>query len=174
MSPPCQPYSRQGKILDAEDARAKPLLHIISVLKEVVTPPEAIVLENVKNFEQSESFARLREVLELRGYEWRSFLLSPRQFGFPNSRLRFYMVAKLRKGSEDAFPLVPSILSAKSPEGSRADLDSLEHVVNELKPWQCLPCPLAWESSLGTELASRWQDADVLEATAEELSCFWL
>ena len=50
---------------------------------------------NVKNFELSESFVLLSQALNARDYEWRSFLLSPRQFGFPNARLRFYLVAKL-------------------------------------------------------------------------------
>jgi len=74
--------------------RASPLLHILDVLREIPTPPEAIVLENVQNFERSESCAQLLDVLGARGYSWRSFLLSPQQFGFPNARRRFYLVAK--------------------------------------------------------------------------------
>jgi len=126
MSPPCQPYTRQGKNRDAEDARAKPLLHIIDVLREVPTPPEVLVLENVQNFERSESCARLLEVLAHRGFEWRGFLLSPRQFGFPNARQRFYLVAKQR-GS--AFASVPR---------PRQDVDAAEA---SCTPWSRLPCP---------------------------------
>ena len=129
MSPPCQPYTRQGHIRDAEDPRAKPLLHIIKILHEVTSPPEAIVVENVKNFEQSDSFALLCEALRARQYHWRSFLLSPRQFGFPNSRLRLYLVAKQR---HHAFEHVPSLVSDET----------------ELGPWHNLPCPATqdWQS----------------------------
>ncbi|CAE7806871.1 TRDMT1 [Symbiodinium microadriaticum] len=129
MSPPCQPYTRQGKIRDAEDPRAKPLLHIISVLREVTTPPEAIVLENVRNFEQSDSYSQLCDALRTRGFGWRSFLLSPQQFGFPNARLRFYMVAKRRPL---LFRRVPDMATASdSGEGSLEE------------PWRHLPCSAA-------------------------------
>ncbi|CAE8618370.1 unnamed protein product, partial [Polarella glacialis] len=161
MSPPCQPYTRQGNVRDAEDPRAKPLLHIISVLREVANPPEAIVLENVRNFENSESFARLVEVLELRGYHWRSFLLSPRQFGFPNARQRFYMVAKLRPWSS-RIPAMPAVLR-QSCDGE--DVDK----VGVFRPWQCLgPCSKAHAFSSTAAEPDTWQAASDLVARAEE------
>lgn len=36
---------------DSEDQRAKPLLHLISLLSKVSNAPEYLFLENVKNFE---------------------------------------------------------------------------------------------------------------------------
>lgn len=138
MSPPCQPYSRQGKVRDMEDARAKPLLHIIRVLQDVATPPEVLLLENVQNFERSGSCARLLEVLALRGFHWRSFLLSPRQFGFPNARQRFYLVAKQRRFP---FSLVPT------PEDA-APRDA------ECRPWSSIPCAGACAGAAGAAAAA--------------------
>ncbi|KAG9063809.1 tRNA (cytosine-5-)-methyltransferase [Linnemannia hyalina] len=51
MSPPCQPYTRGGKLLDDQDNRAKPLLHLLDQLEKMKTPPQYLFLENVKNFE---------------------------------------------------------------------------------------------------------------------------
>jgi len=130
MSPPCQPYTRQGKLRDAEDPRAKPLLHIVDVLRKMDAPPAVIVLENVQNFERSESCARLLEVLSLRGYAWRSFLLSPRTFGFPNARRRFYLVAKLGL----PFDFIPDA----APAASAADCESAAHAATPLVQMPCL------------------------------------
>jgi hypothetical protein len=51
MSPPCQPYTRLGKQLDTQDPRAKGLLHLVSLLSELPTPPLYVFLENVQGFE---------------------------------------------------------------------------------------------------------------------------
>ncbi|KAG0234029.1 tRNA (cytosine-5-)-methyltransferase [Actinomortierella wolfii] len=53
MSPPCQPYTRGGKLLDDKDTRAKPLLCTLDLLEEMEDHqlPTYIFLENVKNFE---------------------------------------------------------------------------------------------------------------------------
>lgn len=146
MSPPCQPYTRQGNLRDTEDPRARPLLHIIDVLREMKNLPEAIVLENVRNFERSESCALLVQVLGARGYAWRSFLLSPMQFGFPNARKRFYLVAK-----QSRFPFTWVPISPKSQQ-----LDLCEAVsaptsggaaAERCVPWPCTPCIEALRSS---------------------------
>jgi len=132
MSPPCQPYTRQGRLRDAEDPRAQPLLHVIEVLEAMREPPEAIVLENVQNFERSESCARLLAVLRRRGYDWRSFLLTPRQFGFPNARSRFYLVAKKKIWP---FDFVPA--------------SSVEDAGAVCQPWSLLPCMEAAQGGRG-------------------------
>lgn len=130
MSPPCQPHSRQGKCRDLEDPRSKPLLHIISVLQRIPTPPEVLILENVQNFERSDSCAKLLEALAARDFHWRCFLVSPTQFGFPNSRQRFYLVAKRRN---KAFTHVPD---PELPSG-----DVLPDV--PCIPISHVPCPAA-------------------------------
>ncbi|KAI8967943.1 S-adenosyl-L-methionine-dependent methyltransferase [Mycotypha africana] len=96
LSPPCQPYTTGGRQLDIEDNRAKPLLHLIDLLPKLTVHPDYIFLENVKNFESSQSRDLLLEQLEILGYEVKEFLLSPIQFGIPNHRLRYYLTARRR------------------------------------------------------------------------------
>lgn len=60
MSPPCQPYTRQGKQEDTKDPRAKPLLNLISVFPTLKRRPDFLLLENVKNFEVQHPWSELR------------------------------------------------------------------------------------------------------------------
>ena len=102
MSPPCQPYTRQGNQKDILDDRAEPLTYLTNqILGKLHNVPKIIILENVKNFEISDSYNRLVQVLHQRGYKMRGFLLNPLYMGFPNSRLRFFLIASL---SNDSFP----------------------------------------------------------------------
>ncbi|KAG0295253.1 tRNA (cytosine-5-)-methyltransferase [Linnemannia gamsii] len=96
MSPPCQPYTRGGKLLDDQDNRAKPLLHLLDQLEKMKTPPQYLFLENVKNFESSRSRHRLVTLLDKMGYVFRECLLAPYNFGVPNDRLRYFLMARLR------------------------------------------------------------------------------
>ena len=57
MSPPCQPYTRQGHMKGSLDDRAKPLHHLIDVLGKIEKTPKLIIIENVKNFEISDSWS---------------------------------------------------------------------------------------------------------------------
>ncbi|KAG0046974.1 C-5 cytosine-specific DNA methylase [Gryganskiella cystojenkinii] len=100
MSPPCQPYTRGGKLLDDQDNRAKPLLHLLDQLEKMTTPPTYLFLENVKNFETSRSRERLVKLLDKMGYVFRECLLAPFNFGVPNDRLRYFMMARLRSSFE--------------------------------------------------------------------------
>ncbi|CAG8503526.1 4915_t:CDS:2 [Ambispora leptoticha] len=93
MSPPCQPYTRGGKNLDDKDTRAKPLLHLIELLPQLREPPRYIFLENVVNFEKSQSREKLVCQLIRMNYEIRECILSPLQFGMPNDRKRYYLMA---------------------------------------------------------------------------------
>ncbi|KAG0326187.1 tRNA (cytosine-5-)-methyltransferase [Podila humilis] len=96
MSPPCQPYTRGGKLLDLEDNRAKPLLSLLDQLERMSNPPIYLFLENVKNFETSRSRKRLVLLLNKMGYVFRECLLAPYNFGVPNDRLRYFLMARLR------------------------------------------------------------------------------
>ena len=90
----CRP-SQCRKQLDTEDKRAAGLLHLCDVLPQLRRPPRALLLENVKGFEASGSRERLLQSLATVGYDTREFLLSPLDVGVPNSRLRYFMLAKL-------------------------------------------------------------------------------
>ncbi|XP_074721324.1 tRNA (cytosine(38)-C(5))-methyltransferase isoform X4 [Strix uralensis] len=80
MSPPCQPFTRLQKL------------------------PKYLLLENVKGFESSSARNELLQTLETCGFKYQEFLLSPTcacgfclQLGIPNSRLRYFLIAKLHQ-----------------------------------------------------------------------------
>lgn len=95
MSPPCQPFTRQGLQLDSQDPRSASFLSLLRVLPTLKHPPTYILLENVKGFETSSTCDAFLDVLRDGGYHAHRYLLTPTQFGVPNSRLRFYCLAKL-------------------------------------------------------------------------------
>nr|CDS31862.1 dna methyltransferase 2 [Hymenolepis microstoma] len=98
MSPPCQPFTRLGNKKQGLDSRSSSLYNIIDLIKKI--KPPVIFLENVKGFEGSDIWKKLIETLILCNYDIRQFLLTPLQFGVPNCRLRYYLVAKLRTNDD--------------------------------------------------------------------------
>ncbi|CAF3801550.1 unnamed protein product, partial [Rotaria sordida] len=60
-----------------------------------------ILLENVSGFEYSQAHQLLLNTLETYNYYYQQYLLSPIQFGIPNSRLRYYLIAKQEEKSID-------------------------------------------------------------------------
>ncbi|CAG8572756.1 50_t:CDS:2, partial [Racocetra fulgida] len=80
--------------LDDQDPRAKGLLHLIDILSKLSNPPDYIFLENVLNFEKSKSREKLITQICLMNYEIHECLLTPLQFGIPNDRLRYYLMAR--------------------------------------------------------------------------------
>ncbi|KAG0180308.1 tRNA (cytosine-5-)-methyltransferase [Apophysomyces sp. BC1021] len=96
MSPPCQPYTRIGLQQGSKDPRAKSFLHLLDVLEKLKNRPKYIVVENVKGFEESTSRDMLVQQLEQCDYSYQEFLLTPLQLGIPNSRMRYYLLAKLK------------------------------------------------------------------------------
>lgn len=113
MSPPCQPFTRLGLKKDALDNRACSLLHIINLIPELKSL-RYILLENVKGFEVSEMRDKLLNCMESCRYIYRELILSPCQFGIPNSRNRYYLLAK-RKNFKFCFkqPLLKDSLSSE-------------------------------------------------------------
>ncbi|KAJ2718756.1 hypothetical protein GGI07_005606 [Coemansia sp. Benny D115] len=103
LSPPCQPYTRGGKYLDDEDPRARGLIHLLRLLPKLKSRPTHVLLENVMNFENSRSRVLLVETLGSLGFDIHECLLSPVQFGIPNNRLRYFLVARqsTRKDPEE-------------------------------------------------------------------------
>ncbi|KAI8820803.1 S-adenosyl-L-methionine-dependent methyltransferase [Fimicolochytrium jonesii] len=102
MSPPCQPYTRTGKQLDTTDPRAVGLLHLIRLLGTLTTPPTYLFLENVLNFESSQTRSLLTQQLSNRGYDFTEWFLTPTQMGLPNDRGRYYLTARrVREAGED-------------------------------------------------------------------------
>ena len=96
MSPPCQPFTRQGNMEGLEDNRSTAFIHLIQNIflktkNEFL--PDYFILENVKNFEISEANKMLCDALLQQKYDFLQFLLSPTDFNIPNSRTRFYLIA---------------------------------------------------------------------------------
>lgn len=97
MSPPCQPHTRQGLQRDVEDKRSCALSHLCSLIPQCETL-EYVLMENVKGFEVSQARQQFIEALEKAGYHWREFILTPTQFNVPNTRYRYYCIARKSKG----------------------------------------------------------------------------
>ena len=95
MSPPCQPFTRGGKLLDDEDARSTGFLYLTKVLEEMANPPKYLFIENVLNFEVSRCHERFISVISKLGYKIHEFLVTPNDdlIGIPNDRLRYYLAA---------------------------------------------------------------------------------
>uniref|UniRef100_A0A8C5M944 tRNA aspartic acid methyltransferase 1 n=1 Tax=Leptobrachium leishanense TaxID=445787 RepID=A0A8C5M944_9ANUR len=136
MSPPCQPFTRIGLQGDVTDPRARSFLYILDILPRLQKPPMYILLENVKGFESSIARENLVTALLRCGYRYQEFLLSPTCLGIPNSRLRYFLIAKLQKEEfsfqvtnqllEDfptCFGLVSSSTTHSSSRNVNADLD---------------------------------------------------
>uniref|UniRef100_A0A182JSI0 tRNA (cytosine(38)-C(5))-methyltransferase n=1 Tax=Anopheles christyi TaxID=43041 RepID=A0A182JSI0_9DIPT len=98
MSPPCQPFTRNGKFNDINDRRTDPFRHICELLDKIPLV-QFILMENVKGFEKSQACEMYNARLEEAGFHYQQYILSPHQFGVPNTRHRYYCIAK-RNGTE--------------------------------------------------------------------------
>ncbi|XP_037017708.2 tRNA (cytosine(38)-C(5))-methyltransferase isoform X3 [Artibeus jamaicensis] len=96
MSPPCQPFTRIGLQGDVTDPRTSSFLYILDILPRLQKLPKYILLENVKGFEVSSTRDLLIKTVENCGFQYQEFLLSPTSLGIPNSRLRYFLIAKLQ------------------------------------------------------------------------------
>uniref|UniRef100_A0A2K6EHG2 tRNA (cytosine(38)-C(5))-methyltransferase n=1 Tax=Propithecus coquereli TaxID=379532 RepID=A0A2K6EHG2_PROCO len=96
MSPPCQPFTRIGLQGDMTDPRTNSFLYILDILPRLQKLPKYILLENVKGFEVSSTRDLLIQTIENCGFQYQEFLLSPTSLGIPNSRLRYFLIAKLQ------------------------------------------------------------------------------
>ncbi|XP_029482504.1 tRNA (cytosine(38)-C(5))-methyltransferase isoform X1 [Oncorhynchus nerka] len=99
MSPPCQPFTRIGLQGDISDPRTKSFLYILNLLPRLIKLPRFILLENVKGFETSSARDSLVKTLKECGYNYQELMVSPTSLGMPNSRLRYFMIAKAPPGS---------------------------------------------------------------------------
>lgn len=100
MSPPCQPFTRNGLQKDIQDPRTASFIHVLEILPQLDI--ENILVENVKGFENSQMRNMLIRALINSDFNYQEFILSPNQFGIPNSRKRYYCLAKRKPGN---FPL---------------------------------------------------------------------
>nr|CAD1823999.1 unnamed protein product [Ananas comosus var. bracteatus] len=94
LSPPCQPYTRQGLKKHSADARASSFIKILDLMPHMLQPPLLLFVENVVGFEISDTHKQLMEVLARLGFVTQEYILSPLQFGIPYSRPRYFCLAK--------------------------------------------------------------------------------
>lgn len=92
MSPPCQPFTRNGLKKDINDPRTASFVHLLEILPQLHI--ESILVENVKGFETSQMRDMLVKALTDNNFSYQEFVLSPSQFGIPNSRTRYYCLAR--------------------------------------------------------------------------------
>lgn len=114
MSPPCQPFTRQGKQLDVKDNRSEGFLSICQSIIRQLAPLKRILMENVKGFEESEAQKQFVGVLKESGFHYQEYLLNPIDcIGIPNSRTRYFCIARKDPflfSGEDGQRIVYSIL----------------------------------------------------------------
>eukprot|EP00249_Psilotum_nudum_P010144 c22360_g1_i2 orf=217-1389(-) len=94
LSPPCQPYTRQGLQKDVEDSRAASFLKILQILPFMSRSPTHVFVENVVGFESSVTHSQLMAILRSSDFVTQEFILTPLQFGIPYSRPRYFCLAK--------------------------------------------------------------------------------
>ncbi|XP_077211031.1 DNA methyltransferase-2 [Tasmannia lanceolata] len=94
LSPPCQPYTRQGLQKDSDDARASSFLKILELIQHTMQPPLMLFVENVVGFETSNTHKQMMEIFARTGFVSQEYILSPLQFGIPYSRPRYFCLAK--------------------------------------------------------------------------------
>lgn len=132
MSPPCQPFTRVGNKKDVNDARSDALVHICEILPELTTI-DFILMENVKGFETSQAHDLYVEALKNAGFHYQEFLLSPTEIGVPNTRTRYYCLARRKRpflfetdsilehlpnGTDGACPTIASFLPNVNDESN--------------------------------------------------------
>ena len=95
MSPPCQPYTRRGRQQDVADPRAESFSVLLQRIEQV--QPPYIAMENVAAFQDSIACRQLRQALDRSGYWFQEAIWCSTQFGMPNRRPRYYLVASRRE-----------------------------------------------------------------------------
>ncbi|XP_054027297.1 tRNA (cytosine(38)-C(5))-methyltransferase [Dryobates pubescens] len=147
MSPPCQPFTRTGLQGDVSDPRTKSFLHFLRVLPRLQKLPTYLLLENVKGFESSSARQELLQTLAACGFEYQEFLLSPTCLGIPNSRLRYFLLARRHR---DPFPFrAPAQILTRFPDQNLEDFledkaaGRVGEVSSSLSPEEESPVPNA-------------------------------
>lgn len=91
---PCQPFSQAGLKKGFNDTRGTLFFYIAKIIEE--HRPKVVFLENVKRFKSHDSgntFRVVKNILENLGYTVSAKVLSSKDFGVPQNRERFFMIA---------------------------------------------------------------------------------
>ncbi|KAJ3240210.1 C-5 cytosine-specific DNA methylase [Chytriomyces hyalinus] len=159
--------ARNGPRLESADMRANSFLSLLKQLPLLKQPPPRILLENVLGFEKSDSFQLFLEVLEDCGYKTQGYLINSNTCGFPNSRPRFYLLAKR----------APYAFKHTENNGKH-DLVSLEGLTTNVAPnpvSKYLEVSANTDESLRISHRALWKAADqydIVRPTHSRTCCF--
>ena len=151
LSPPCQPYTLQGKQRDLADHRSLAFKNVCQLVAHC--RPIHLALENVSQFDGSAGHAQLRDSLQQRGYQVQQIHLCPTELGSWNRRPRFFLIASQSplaswKDRHPEQPLEPPCVDAAMAPELDVPSDWLEKYADGLdvchdedwrrgEDWQC-------------------------------------
>lgn len=90
---PCQPFSQAGKHKGFEDSRGTMFSQVMRFVK--VNTPKIVILENVQallNHDNGKSFGKIKEELEVEGYQIVHKVLKCSDYGIPQMRKRLFII----------------------------------------------------------------------------------
>ncbi|XP_067928462.1 tRNA (cytosine(38)-C(5))-methyltransferase-like [Watersipora subatra] len=196
MSPPCQPFTRVGLKKDIEDDRTNAFiatLRLIETCHRQAHVISYILVENVKGFEESSTRDVLIETLNKCDYVYQEFLLTPLQFSIPNSRLRYYCIAKHKsEGNNFIFAHQPEVMlgipSAAQPtllsKHSYIDIENLTSNLTgqemtaaldsdeRIAPLAQYLLPNSTDYILSSEAMEYYQGLDIRKPSSRNSCCF--
>jgi tRNA (cytosine38-C5)-methyltransferase len=103
-------FSRVGLKRDISDNRTCSFIHLLNIFPSLNKQWKYLVVENVKGFEKSQACQQLIQTLEDLDFSYQQFISSPSMFSIPNTRHRYYIIAK-RRPLYFNFPLQPHVVS---------------------------------------------------------------
>ena len=120
---------------------------MFEVLPKLTMKPQYLLIENVKGFRESSMRSKVVETLTSLKYDIREILLSPTQFGIPNQRTRYFLMAR-------STPLVFTMEPFSSPvlPHEECDPSDADTVTEDLVP-RCLS-PLCARCHRGSVIAN--------------------
>lgn len=134
---PCQPFSNAGLKKGFEDTRGTMFFEIARIIKE--KKPEILFLENVKGFknhDKGNTFKTIAEIFDDLGYNLNAKVLNAKDFGVPQNRERFYMIALRRdKFGKDTFFEFPEPPRIKTRLGDILEKDVPDKYTISDKLW---------------------------------------
>lgn len=92
---PCQPYSLMNSKPDNNDPRMRPLDAVLNYV--AAKAPKLVILENVQRFASHPLMDKVKKALARQGYKVDHRILTPTDYGCPQSRHRLFIVASKSK-----------------------------------------------------------------------------
>lgn len=141
---PCQPFSKAGSQDGLQDGeRGQVFFEVLRIID--AHSPQLLVFENVANFVRHDSgntYQRIREELESRGYNVDYRQYSPHQFGIPQIRERIYLVASKIGLNGFDWP------ETSHPDGAKTLRSILSKNLREFRPLgdTVIRCIDAWQN----------------------------